>query len=341
MDTLTQTLNNLRGNIIRLKKRGQPIGEANTKANLIEPLLTALGWNTTNIDEVVREFKLSQRYNPVDYALLLDEEPCLFIEAKALKHSLDDVKWVKQTVNYANNAGIEWCVLTNGNDYHIYRSNAPVSLERKLFKKITITQDVSKAERVLSLLTKENLAKGTLNSQWDIYFARTALKTALIDTLKTPPYSLIASIREKTNLKPAQIRTYLATAKIDIELPESQSVPSARKTGEGKKSKKGFGHISVQTLIEKGLLHPPCQIFTSYRGKRLEASIERDGIIVFQGQRYRSLSLAGGHARNTIIGPPKDGRKFHQTNGWIFWKTEDEKGKIIEMHEFRVRASKL
>ena len=86
VDSLTQTFNDLREKIIRLKKRDQPIGEANTKATLIEPLLAALGWNTTNIDEVVREIKLSQRYNPVDYALLLDKEPCLFIEAKALKH---------------------------------------------------------------------------------------------------------------------------------------------------------------------------------------------------------------------------------------------------------------
>ncbi|GAI27070.1 unnamed protein product [marine sediment metagenome] len=63
VDSLTQTFNNLCEKIIRLKKRDQPIGEANTKATLIEPLLAALGWNITNIDEVVREFRLSQRYD--------------------------------------------------------------------------------------------------------------------------------------------------------------------------------------------------------------------------------------------------------------------------------------
>jgi len=231
MDSLTQTLNNLRGNIIRLKKRDQPIGEANTKATLIEPLLAALGWNTTNIDEVVREFKLSQRYNPVDYALLLDKKPCLFIEAKALEHSLDDVKWVKQTVNYANNAGVEWCVLTNGDDYHIYRSNAPVSLENKLFRRVKITESYSEAMEVLALLTKENLTKGTLNSQWDTYFARTALKEALVEVLQAPPPALVKAVKEKTSLKPSLIRSLLGDARIDIELPESPSVPSAGKTG--------------------------------------------------------------------------------------------------------------
>lgn len=337
MDSLTQTFNDLREKIIRLKKRDQPIGEANTKATLIEPLLAALGWNTTNIDEVVREFKLSQRYNPVDYALLLDKEPCLFIEAKALKHSLDDVKWVKQTVNYANNAGVEWCVLTNGDDYHIYRSNAPVSLEKKLFRRVKITESYSEAMEVLALLAKENLTKGTLNSQWDTYFARTILKEALVEVLQAPPPALVKAVKEKTSLKPSLIRSLLGDARIQVELPKISGTPSSQKH---RKAKFAFQDVTLRNLINKGLLKPPCRIFAVYHKERLEATIERDGSVVFQSNHYKSLSLAGGCARNSVIGPPKDGRKYYQTNGWTFWRIEDEEGKTITLHKLREQASR-
>lgn len=39
------------------KDRDRRIGEQNTKAMLIEPILEALGWNIRNWEEVHREFK--------------------------------------------------------------------------------------------------------------------------------------------------------------------------------------------------------------------------------------------------------------------------------------------
>ena len=38
-----------------------PVGnEANTKALLIEPMLSALGWDTTNLDHVLRDWPLTK-----------------------------------------------------------------------------------------------------------------------------------------------------------------------------------------------------------------------------------------------------------------------------------------
>lgn len=39
--------------------------------------------------------------------------PKLFVEAKALGHSLDDHKWESQVLWYATVAGVQWVVLTN------------------------------------------------------------------------------------------------------------------------------------------------------------------------------------------------------------------------------------
>lgn len=87
--------------------------EANTKALLIEPLIAALGWDPTDLAAVEREVKVFEG-TFLDYALKLDGTPRLYVEAKGLNENLDDKKFIAQTVNYANNDGVVWCVLTNG-----------------------------------------------------------------------------------------------------------------------------------------------------------------------------------------------------------------------------------
>lgn len=50
---------------------------------------------------------------------------------------LDDKQFVAQTVNYANNDGVVWCVLTNGLTYRVYKTNEPVAMDQKLSLKST------------------------------------------------------------------------------------------------------------------------------------------------------------------------------------------------------------
>ena len=110
----------------RLQKyRGRSIGEQNTKASLIEPLLEALGWETRDFDEVHREYKAKRADRPVDYALQLNLKPLVFIEAKGLGENLSDRKWISQILGYATVAGVTWCVLTDGDEYRFYNASAP------------------------------------------------------------------------------------------------------------------------------------------------------------------------------------------------------------------------
>lgn len=75
--------------------------EANTKAVLIEPILQALGWDTTDPSQVSREYRVFDG-TFLDYALLIDGQPRLFVEAKAIGEKLNSNQFVSQTVNYAN-----------------------------------------------------------------------------------------------------------------------------------------------------------------------------------------------------------------------------------------------
>ena len=60
----------------KLKSSGG--NEANTKALLIEPLLAALGWDTGDLDQVEREYRVYDGTS-LDYALKIDGDPRLFL----------------------------------------------------------------------------------------------------------------------------------------------------------------------------------------------------------------------------------------------------------------------
>ena len=123
---LASVLTTVRERIERARDRGDRLGEQNTKATLIEPVLAALGWRLDNIDDVYREYRSKPQDNPVDYGLFIHRSPRFFIEAKALEKDPADRKWIGQTLSYATMVGVEWCVLTNGDEYRLYNAHAPV-----------------------------------------------------------------------------------------------------------------------------------------------------------------------------------------------------------------------
>src|SRR3954449_12687246 len=87
----------------QLKTLGKA-NEANTRSHLIDPLLAALGWDIFDVTVVDREYVIYDG-TVLDYALMVDGKPRLFLEAKALGKALNDPKFVSQTVNYANTEG--------------------------------------------------------------------------------------------------------------------------------------------------------------------------------------------------------------------------------------------
>lgn len=130
MVDLADVLAQIRNRIAR-HQGARVMNEQNTKAALVEPVLRALGWSVEDVDEVIHEYKRKRADKPVDYALLILRTPRLFIEAKALGQNLDDRKWANQIMGYASVAGVEWVVLTDGDQYRIYNSHATVPVEQK------------------------------------------------------------------------------------------------------------------------------------------------------------------------------------------------------------------
>jgi hypothetical protein len=84
---------------------------------LIDPLLSALGWDVSDPAVVTPEYNVSGRW--ADYALLRpDGQPAATLEAKKLGESLASHRM--QMLNYSNASGVEYAGLTDGNHWELY-----------------------------------------------------------------------------------------------------------------------------------------------------------------------------------------------------------------------------
>jgi len=91
------------------------LDEAGTKQTIILPLLSKLGWNTVDIDEVRPEHKIND--GRVDYRLsYIDTE--VFVEVKRASEHLDNHEY--QLFDYSSHENPELAVLTNGIDWWFY-----------------------------------------------------------------------------------------------------------------------------------------------------------------------------------------------------------------------------
>ena len=133
--------------------------ETRTRMALIDPLLNALGWDTNDPSLVIPEYKVSDGW--ADYALLRrDGQPAAVIEAKKLGMILD-AKSRRQMLNYANESGIEYAGLTDGNNWELYKVFQPGPLEERLILKVSIAaaRTHESALRLL-VLWRPNLMSG-------------------------------------------------------------------------------------------------------------------------------------------------------------------------------------
>jgi len=261
MSELGDALSALAGKAKRLLAKDGQVGEENTKAVLVEPILQALGWDTHDLDEVQREFRYKSQDNPVDYALFISARPRLFVEAKSLGHDLGQHKWRAQSVNYANTSGVEWCVLTDGNFWQVYKSNAPGDLEQKLFLETWLHSPEGRTppfgpRYVLSLLARDKLAENEIETLWQVLNVDRKGREALLAMIQEKDAGLVRLIRGRADLTQKQVEAFLSRAEVSLDTPQAQisgAVPSTA----GKKAaavRRQLGGLPSQRALEVPLL---------------------------------------------------------------------------------------
>ena len=313
---------------------GQALGEQDTKAALVSPVLRALGWNVEDVEQVRHEYRHRSSDRPVDYALLVGRVPHLFVEAKGRGENLADRRWAGQVVSYAAVAGVSWVALTDGDEWRLYNAHAPVDVEEKLLRQIRISDDPEAAAEALGYLARENItqAQDVLSALWEAERADRAVRQAVEDLFGAePPAWFINALARRTNgLTRGQVRSALRRLRIRLDAPAESALREAdtARSVEATEVKQGrrrrpTGEVGFAEIIMAGLIRPPLVLSKRYLGEELQAQVQSDGMVVYGGKPYGSPSTAASAARESVKGPPPDRAKW-QTNGWTFWLFEDD-----------------
>ena len=322
MSELSEAVGKVRRKIARY--RGKRVNEQDTKATLIQPILRALGWDVEDIEEVQREYKRKPRDKPVDYALLLLRAPRLFIEAKALGQDLDDRRWANQIMGYASVAGVQWVVITNGDEYRIYNACAAVPVEEKLFRTVRITDEGSSVEETLALLSKERIRENEIEVLWRAHFVDRQVRAVLEKLFDVPDPLLVRLVKKGVKDLPRKdVVASLRRLRVQFDFPVEPPPPPVEPPG--KRSPK----VSLSDLIRVGLLKPPLKLTKCYKGHDLEAELLTSGKVKCQGNIYESCSMAASVARSIVAG-----RRVN-ANGWKFWRCRDNHGELVRLEALR------
>lgn len=238
MNTIVLCIESLQAKLERHRK--DDLKELPTRTIFTDVLLQALGWDVRDPDEVELECPTIDGKS-VDYALKIDRKPVLFLEAKPLNDPLTDVKSITQVVGYAANAGVEWCVLTNGVTYKVYHSTEKAEAPDKLLFEVSLDTKENKgmsvrqiAER-FSRFSRDAMGKGVLDEIGKETFTMGKIRKALDKMFAEPPNAFVRLVRSTIGddtIKPAQVkkalnRLWTRTSEVEITSISTPSVLTA------------------------------------------------------------------------------------------------------------------
>lgn len=134
------------------------LNETHIKHVAIHPILYSLGWDIFDLDEVYLEYQVDG--DRVDYALLIDGERKVFIEAK--RPSEDLKQHEEQLVKYSFKYVVEMAILTNGVEWWFYLPYFKIDWDKRKFLEMNILdEDRSFIEQsFIQFLSKRQIQDG-------------------------------------------------------------------------------------------------------------------------------------------------------------------------------------
>ncbi len=134
--------------------------ETATRYALIDPLLTALGWDLQDPGQVQTEYNTG--VGRADYAMLVGgnaSRPRLVIEAKKLDRAISD--GLDQSITYCVGRGIPYFVVTNGKDWAAYETHRPVPTPDKQIVDFSLTDPAQTTVMKMLWIWRGNFESGS------------------------------------------------------------------------------------------------------------------------------------------------------------------------------------
>jgi hypothetical protein len=143
---------------LKSNKKLSAFDEASTKQAVVLRLLSFLGWDIFDVEQVYPDYSASSAN--VSYALRIKNANKVFIDVKRVHSKLD--KYQKSLVNLASREGVNLAVLTNGITWWFYLNTANGSWQRKWFYSIDLIKQKPDTfvPNLVDLLTKTKVAQG-------------------------------------------------------------------------------------------------------------------------------------------------------------------------------------
>lgn len=204
--------------------------EASTRAALVDPIISSLGWNLGNPFMVEVEKQIPS--GRLDYALLdSSQNVAVIIESKKLGENLDDEKIFLSLVNYAYSIGVGNVFLTDSLRWNHFTSFEPSN--KKPSKSISLIEDdlvtvASYLVETIDVLRYWPEQKDQSQLAQDVYQIQAELTsiTAKISSLQSEDKEVLSVVREE------QASELIKLADIDnptFTKPYSFILPNGRK----------------------------------------------------------------------------------------------------------------
>ncbi len=143
---------------LKSNKKLSSFDEASTKQAVVLRMLSFLGWDIFNVEEVCPDYAANSSH--VSYALRIGDTNKIFVEVKKISEKLDDHQ--KKFVEIASEEGADIAVLTNGVTWWFYLTSSNGSWQQKWFYSADFfTQEPdSFVPQLIDLLTMNKISKG-------------------------------------------------------------------------------------------------------------------------------------------------------------------------------------
>ena len=255
---------------IQSDRRIVSFDEAATKQAVILRILSGLGWNPFNIDEVHPEFSVGGKR--VDYALRHNNYNKVFIEVKKIGEDLE--KHQEQLLNYSFQEGVKLAILTNGITWWFYLPLHEGGWEQRKFYTVEVYDQNSEeiTQKFVDFLSKENVISGkSIENAENIYKGKQkqylieeTLPKAWSKIIEGPDEDLMELIAETTEklcgYKPEYtiVERFITSniQKIEyLSIPKSSVVTTQSTSTISKRTEEiveSYAHKSISSFVFKG-----------------------------------------------------------------------------------------
>ena len=188
---------------LKSNKKLDKFDEASTKQAVVMRLLSFLGWDIFNVDEVYPGYSVNSF--SVSFALRVKNTNKIFIEVKRVQEKLDNYQ--KPLLGFASRENVDIAILTNGVLWWFYLPKSAGSSQEKWFLSVDLIKqpEDSYVSQLIDLLSNNKVAKGqalkaakALNQNKNQKIASNVIPEAWNKIISQPNMIFVELLRETT-----------------------------------------------------------------------------------------------------------------------------------------------